>query len=399
MGIVVQKYGGSSLGTNARVRRVAAKVAERHREGDQVVVVVSARGETTDNLMDMATSLGGDPPQREMDVLLSAGEQISRSLLALAIDSLGREVISLSGPQAGILTDDQHLKAEILRVKPERILEELEQGRIVVVAGFQGQGPHGEMTTLGRGGSDTTAVALAAALEADRCEIYSDVAGVWSTDPRKVPDARPVPHIAYGEMYELARQGAGVLHYRAVSLAEETGVEIAARSTFDGNAETRICSSGPSSVAGVAYRPRVLWVRGESRTLSLGQELFSPVPPEELVTIEAAAGSGRPASDVLVPLENVPEEEAFVTRIEQGLGDAVELRDDCGTVTAVGRDLHTSTKVGALHRHLRAQGLVVHQELNSRNSHTWVLPRLQIEDALRQVHRWLLKEPSWELAG
>ncbi|MGB9802932.1 aspartate kinase, partial [Desulfofundulus sp.] len=255
--LVVQKYGGSSVATPERIRRVAQRVVEVRRQGHQVVVVVSAMGDTTDELIDLMHKITENPPEREVDMLLSTGEQVSVALLAMAINSLGEQVVSLSGSQAGILTDNVHTKARIVEVKADRIQQELAAGRIVVVAGFQGVNDANDVTTLGRGGSDTTAVALAAALRADLCEIYTDVDGVFTADPRIVPDARKLPSVSYDEMLELAHLGAGVLHYRAVECAKLHGVPLHVRSSFNYNPGTivkEVCEMERSMVVtGVAH--------------------------------------------------------------------------------------------------------------------------------------------------
>ena len=229
--IIVQKYGGSSVADADRVRRVAARVRQSLGSDCHVVVVVSALGDSTDALLDLAAKVARNPSPREMDMLLATGEQVSIALLAMALADLGVPAVSLTGAQAGIHTDSRHRRASILRVDTRRILRELERGRVVVVAGFQGRS-RAETTTLGRGGSDLTAVALAHALDAERCEICSDVAGVYTADPRIVPEARKLPYIGYEEMLELAALGAQVLQRSSVAYAERHGVRIEARSTF-----------------------------------------------------------------------------------------------------------------------------------------------------------------------
>ena len=239
--IVVQKYGGSSVGDVERMKRVASRIVGTRNEGHDVVVVVSAMGDTTDELVDMAARINRRPPQRELDILLTAGERISMSLLAMAIEDLGVSARSFTGSQAGIITDTVHGKARILAVTPERIREALDAGHVVIVAGFQGvsRDTH-DITTLGRGGSDTTAVALAAALEADACEIYTDVDGVYTADPRIVPAARKVERLSYEEMLELAAQGAKVLQVRSVEFGRNHGVRIHVRSSFNSSEGTWI---------------------------------------------------------------------------------------------------------------------------------------------------------------
>ena len=255
--LMVQKYGGTSVGDPERIKNVAKRVVKRYKEGNDMVVVVSAMGHTTDELIDLMKKVTNNPDDREMDVLLSTGEQVTISLLAMAIKDLGCDAISFTGAQAGILTTDVHTKAKISDVNKERIKEELKKGRIVVVAGFQGINEHGDITTLGRGGSDTTAVALAVALNADMCEIYTDVDGVYTTDPRIVPEASKLSTISYDEMLELASLGAQVLHPRSVELSKLYGVKLQVRSSFNENPGTIIQEvtdmEKSMMVSGVAY--------------------------------------------------------------------------------------------------------------------------------------------------
>jgi aspartate kinase len=237
--IIVQKYGGSSVADVDKLVRVARRVVATRRAGNDVVVVVSAMGKTTDGLLALAKQVaahGGetsDPPRRELDMLLSTGERVSMALLSIAIQALGEDAISFTGSQCGILTNDRHFDARIIEVRPHRIEDELARGRIVIIAGYQGMSYRREITTLGRGGSDTTAVALAAALEAERCEIYSDVDGVYSADPRIVPDAKHLPELDHAMLQEMAECGAKVLCAQAVEWARRANIAIYARSTFD----------------------------------------------------------------------------------------------------------------------------------------------------------------------
>lgn len=240
MGIIVQKYGGSSVADSDRLKRVANRIIDCYQRGHQVVAVVSARGDTTDELITLAQEVAPDPPPREMDMLLSTGEQISIALLAMTIHSLGYPVISLTGAQVGIQTDAMHTKAKILNVSCSRLLAELEQNKIVIVAGFQGVTGENEITTLGRGGSDATAVAIAAAIKAEVCEIYTDVDGVLTADPRLVPSAQKLKKVSYDEMLELASLGAVVLQPRSVELAKLYNVRLCVRSSFSNNTGTWI---------------------------------------------------------------------------------------------------------------------------------------------------------------
>lgn len=247
MALIVQKYGGSSVADAASIKRVAKRIAESKRAGHDVVVVVSAMGDTTDELIDLANEVSPLPPSREMDILLTAGERISMSLLAMAIANLGVEAQSFTGQQAGVITDTAHGKARIIDVTPSRIRNAIAQGAVAIVAGFQGVTQHtNDVTTLGRGGSDTTAVALAAALMADVCEIYTDVDGVFTADPRIVPTARKIDRITYDEMLEMAASGAKVLVLRCVEYARRYDVPIHVRSSFSGRQGTLVTSRAAS---------------------------------------------------------------------------------------------------------------------------------------------------------
>lgn len=238
--LIVQKYGGTSVGTIERIKNVAQRVVQTKERGYRVVVVVSAMGDTTDDLVDMAYAISDNPHKREMDMLLSTGEQVSIALLAMAIQSLNHQVISLTGAQCGIQTSSRHSKAKIDAIHTERLDRELDAGKIVIVAGFQGVNKDMDITTLGRGGSDTTAVALAAALQAERCQIFTDVDGVYTADPRIVPSAKKIDKISYDEVLELVALGAQVLHPRAVELAGKYQVPLEVRSSFNENDGTII---------------------------------------------------------------------------------------------------------------------------------------------------------------
>ena len=242
MALVVMKFGGSSVADADKMKHVAGKIAAKKNQGNKVVAVVSAPGDTTDDLLEMADKITSNPPAREMDMLLSTGEMVSISLLSMAIDALGQKVISLTGPQAGILADLDHTRSRIKKINPKKIKDLLAKNNIVIVAGFQAVNKNGDFTTLGRGGSDLTAVALAAALEADFCEIYSDVEGVFTTDPRLIKDAKKIDYISYDEMLEMAGSGAQVLQARSVEVAKKFGVAIHARSTFSDKEGTYITS-------------------------------------------------------------------------------------------------------------------------------------------------------------
>jgi aspartate kinase len=265
MGTVVMKFGGSSVADVPRLRKVAQLVVARRRAGERVVVVVSAMGKTTDGLIAQAREVSPNPPRRELDMLVTAGERIAMALLSMAICEEGEQAISFTGSQCGIITEDQHQGARILEVRPHRIEESLSDGRIVIVAGFQGVSRKREITTLGRGGSDTTAVALAAALQADSCEIYSDVDGVYTADPNVCPQARLLPALCYETMQAMACAGAKVLNAQAVEFARRAGIAIHARKTGDASGrETVVSPHAPKSgrVAAVVGASAVSWLTG-----------------------------------------------------------------------------------------------------------------------------------------
>ena len=286
MSLIVQKFGGSSVADKERLFNVAGIISDAYRSGDRVVVVVSAQGDTTDDLLAKAAEISDSPSKRELDMLLSTGEQISASLLAIALGTMRIPVVSLNAWQVGISSDSNYSNAKIKKIDTERLLRELDGGKVVIVTGFQGINKFDDVTTLGRGGSDTTAVALAAVLKADRCQIYTDVDGVYTADPRKVPSAKKLKEISYDEMLELASLGAQVLHNRSVEMAKKYHVELEVLSSFEKISGTvvredvkvekmlvtgvakdtnvaRISVIGLEDVPGVAFR---LWDR---KTLSL----------------------------------------------------------------------------------------------------------------------------------
>ncbi|MFF2591292.1 aspartate kinase [Peribacillus butanolivorans] len=274
MALIVQKFGGTSVGSVEKIKNVANRVIEEAENGNEVVVVVSAMGKTTDELVYMAQDISKTPSKREMDMLLTTGEQVTISLLTMALIEAGREAISFTGWQAGMQTESVHGNARILNIDASRIQTQLQAKKIVVVAGFQGNDANGEITTLGRGGSDTTAVAIAAALNADRCDIYTDVTGVFTTDPRYIKDARKLQSISYDEMLELANLGAGVLHPRAVEYAKNHQIPLEVRSSMEKEAGTTIEEEATMEenliVRGIAFEDSITRVTVNGLPRSLG---------------------------------------------------------------------------------------------------------------------------------
>ena len=304
MSLIVQKFGGSSVSDAASIKRVARRIVDTFKAGNKVVVVVSAMGDTTDELMDLAEQVSPLPPARELDMLLTAGERISMALLAMAISDLGAEARSYTGSQAGLITDSAHGAARIIDVTPGRIQEAIDQGAIPIVAGFQGVAQDTkDITTLGRGGSDTTAVALAAALNAEVCEIYTDVDGVFSADPRVVPKARQVPYITYEEMLELAAVGAKVLHLRCVEYARRFDLPIHVRSSFSTNEGTWVLS--PTAVEAAIAKGNVMEqpiISGVAADLNDAKVTVVGVPdkPGEAAAIFSALADAKINVDMIV---------------------------------------------------------------------------------------------------
>ncbi|OZB47796.1 MAG: aspartate kinase [Cellulomonas sp. 14-74-6] len=293
MALIVQKYGGSSVSDASSIKRVAKRVAEAKRAGNDVVVVVSAMGDTTDELIDLAHQVTPLPPEREMDILLTAGERISMSLLAMAIDQLGVEAKSFTGQQAGVITDETYGKARIIDVTPSRITKTLSKGQVAIVAGFQGVNlATNDVTTLGRGGSDTTAVALAAALKADVCEIYTDVDGVFTADPRIVPSARKLDRISYDEMLEMAASGAKVLMLRCVEYARRYQVPVHVRSSFSTHPGTLVTDEPDTTQEVPVEQPIISGVahdRSEAKITVVG---VPDVPGKAAKIFTVVAGAG-----------------------------------------------------------------------------------------------------------
>jgi aspartate kinase len=329
MGIVVKKFGGSSVGTPEKIKAVAARIVREKKPDDQVVVTVSAMGDTTDDLITLARQVTGATRSREMDMLLSTGEQISIALLAMALTDLGCPAVSLTGPQAGFRTNSVHMKARITAIKPDRVFEELSRGNVVVVAGFQGAAPNGDVTTLGRGGSDTTAVALAGALNANVCEIFTDVEGVYSADPRVVPTARKMKEITYNEMLELARLGAGVMQPRSVELGARYGVPIHVRSTFTNEAGTMIRE-------GYTVEEKDFIVRGVTHDLNVAKAAIMGVPDKPGIAFKVFSALAEANIDVDMIVQSIRNTDKKINDIvfTVSKGDAEQTRTILDKVAA-----------------------------------------------------------------
>ena len=356
MSLIVQKFGGSSVANAERLMNVARIVTDTYRAGNQVVVVVSAQGDTTDDFIAKAAELNAHPSKREMDVLLSAGEQISMSLLAMTIQTLGCTAISLTGWQAGIQTDINYSEARIRRVKPERILSELDRGRIVIVAGFQGINKQDDITTLGRGGSDTTAVAIAASLGADLCQIYTDVDGVYTADPRIVPEARKLSEITYDEMLELASLGAQVLHNRSVEMAKKYNVDLEVISSFTRNPGTKVKEGSDMeklNVSGVARdnncaRIAVINLPDEP---GVAFKVFSLLAKHKInvdIILQSVGKNKVKTISFTVPQDSAEETREVLANAKDQLGfEALSVNTEVAKVSIVGAGMASNSGVAA----------------------------------------------------
>ena len=330
MSVVVQKYGGSSVADVEKIGIVADKVVATKKQGHDVVVVVSAMGKTTDSLLALAKQVAKDPPRRELDMLLTTGERVTMALLAIAIEARGEAAISFTGSQSGIITNDRHFDARIIEVRPHRIEDELARGRIVIIAGYQGMSYKREITTLGRGGSDTTAVALAAALSAERCEIYSDVDGVYSADPRVVADAKHLPEIDLAMLQEMAESGAKVLNAQAVEWARRQKITIHARKTSDaaGAKETIAIENAQTRARAVSAMDRVVLATYAKQD---APKVLATMAELDLPMIDATLESA------VIPLLNVPDWEARSSKLEAR--SPVKLEPGLSLVSVVGDGL------------------------------------------------------------
>ena len=398
MPLVVQKYGGSSVGTADKIKRVAEKIAARVRQGDSVTAVVSAMGDTTDDLIELARQVSPRPSAREMDVLMHTGEIVSAALMTMALHDLGLDAVSLTGQQAGIRTDATYRRARIAGIDTARMERELAAGRVVIVAGFQGVSEDLDVTTFGRGGSDTTAVALAAALGAGRCEIYTDVAGVYSADPRVAPKARPLRDIGYEEMLELATTGAVVMHPRAVEVGALYNVEILVASTFDETAPGTIIHrettmEQTNKVRGIAHQSQVakVTVRAVPDRPGIAAQLFEPLAEANVsvdTIVQNASVEGLTDLTFTVAKDDMEHALEVVQRTLPSLGASQVVSDaELGTVSVVGTGMASAPGYAAtMFRTLFDNGINIELISTSDIRITCLVKRDQVGDAVRALH-------------
>ena len=397
MALIVQKYGGTSVADPDRIRAVAEHVAFTKRHGNDVVVVVSAMGKSTDNLIKLANDVSGVQPSRELDMLLSTGERISMTLVCMALAGVGIDAISFTGSQVGIITDTVHTKAKILEIKGDRVREALAQGKVCVVAGFQGVSTDKEITTLGRGGSDTTAVALAAALGADSCEIYTDVTGVFSADPRIVPQARKLQSINFEEMLEMAGAGSKVLALRSVEFARNHNVPIQVRSSFTWEPGTWITSQEPSmedpiisSVVTDVSEAKVT-VRKVPDRPGISASLFEPLAQANVnvdMIVQNTSTDGTTDISFTVPKADMKVAIGIVESVAKQIGAAGIAQDDAiAKISLVGAGMKTSPGIAAkMFRVLADSDVNIEMISTSTIRISVVVAAADLEKAARSLH-------------
>jgi aspartate kinase len=397
VGLIVQKYGGTSVASPERIRRVAGRIVSTAGSNGGVCVVVSAMGDTTDELLELASEVSPSPHPRERDMLLTAGERISMALLSMAINDLGREAVSFTGSQAGIVTDTAHGRARIVAMRSDRVREALAEGRIVIVAGFQGVSTTFDVTTLGRGGSDTTAVALAAALGADVCEIYTDVEGVFTADPRIVPEARKLDRVTYEEMLDLAACGAKVLMLRSVEYARNHGVPLHVRSSFSDAEGTRVVSQEESLeraiISGIAHdtseaKATILGVPDQPGIAARVFRLLADAGVNVDMIVQNVSAAGHTDISFTLPKDDVPVAE----RILQDLAGDIEAAGvtcdpDIAKVSLIGAGMKSHPGVAAdMFDALAEAGVNIEIISTSSIRVSCVVRAADVERAVRAVH-------------
>jgi aspartate kinase len=398
MALIVQKYGGSSVADAEKIRNVACRIAKAKDEGNQVVVVVSAMGHTTDKLIKLAYQVNEQPGDRELDVLLSTGEIVTSTLLALALESLGCKAVSLTGAQAGIQTDSSYSRARILRIDTNRVTRELEKGNIVIVAGFQGVTQEMDITTLGRGGSDTTAVAFAASLNAEVCQIYTDVEGVYTADPHLIPEARKLKDIGYEEMLELASYGARVMHNRAVELGELYNVPILVASSFNDSPGSIICKEASMEVKnkarGIAYDTNVskVTVVGVPDHPGIAAAIFEPLARANIsvdTIVQNASINNITDLTFTVERNDLIKAMSIVEPVVKSVGGKKCVTDSTlAKVSVVGTGMQNTPGYAArMFRVLHEHGINIQLITTSEIRITCIISEDKVKDAVQALHQ------------
>ncbi|MCF6159315.1 MAG: aspartate kinase [wastewater metagenome] len=397
MGLIVQKFGGTSVASAERIKAAAKRITDTYKAGNKVIVVVSARGETTDELINLAYELTDSPSKRELDVLMSTGEQISIALVAMAIHALGYPAVSFTGGQVGIITDSYHTKARIKNINADRIQKELDTGTIVIVAGFQGIDANENITTLGRGGSDTTAVALAAIMKAERCDIFTDVDGIYTADPRKVPLARKLDKISYDEILELASLGAQVMHSRSIEFAKKYNVPLFVRSSFNDNEGTLICKEVKEmedivvSGAAVSKDDAKITIRAVPDVPGQAAKIFHEIAKRNInvdMIIQNASIEGRADVTFTVPRNDLQLALDTVERLKEELGAGEVLYDSkIAKLSVVGIGMRSHCGVAEkMFRVLADEKINIQMISTSEIKISCVIDDAHADRALRVVH-------------
>ncbi|MBW7897645.1 Aspartokinase [Candidatus Brocadiaceae bacterium B188] len=397
MGLIVQKFGGTSVANAERIKAAVKWIVEAYKAGNQVIVVVSARGQTTDELIDLAREITDSPSTREMDMLMSTGEQISIALVAMAIHALGYPAVSFTGGQVGIVTDSYHTKARIQNINAQRIRKELNHGTIVIVAGFQGIDANENITTLGRGGSDTTAVALAAIMKADRCDIFTDVDGIYTADPRKVPHARKLDKVSYDEILELASLGAQVMHSRSIEFAKKYDVPLYVRSSFNNKEGTLICKETEKMedivVSGVAVSKddAKITIRAVPDVPGQAAKIFHEIARKNInvdMIIQNASIEGRADVTFTVPRSDLREALNVAEKIKKELGAGEVLHDSkIAKLSVVGIGMRSHCGVAEkLFSTLAFEKINIQMISTSEIKISCVIDEAHADRALRAVH-------------
>ncbi|MCD6123748.1 aspartate kinase [bacterium] len=392
MQITVQKYGGKSVATISRIKQVAKKIVKRQKSGEKLVVVVSAMSDTTDRLLEFAKLVSPNPPERELDMLLTAGERISMALLSMAIWCNGGRAISFTGSQSGIITDDNHTRARIVEIRANRIIEELNNDKIVIVAGFQGVSGRREITTLGRGGSDTTAVALACALGADVCEIYSDVDGIYSADPKKVKGARHIDEIDYETLFDMTFFGAKVVHSRAVEMARKFGVKLVLASSMKEGNYTMVKSKsleGAKFIA-VSSHPEIYWIEA-----TLPRESFRNVVRklDELRTNLRNPSVTVENVNIRLSFWILPDQLPEVDKLIRDTGRDTFRIYDAGLVAASGYGIAHSAEAIVLITEILEKNAIPYHHIGTTNQSVFIiLPKDFVASAEKVLHKRLIAE-------
>ena len=349
MPVIVQKYGGSSLSDIEKIKKIAALIAAQKRLGNDVVAVVSAMGKTTNQLIEMAKSLSADPQKRELDMLLSTGERITMALLCIALNDLGIKAISLTGSQSGVITNDRYNDARVIEVRPFRVQDELAKGQVVVIGGFQGVSYKRDITTLGRGGSDTSAVAMAAALNAERCEIYSDVDGVYTADPNIIRDARHLPEISFQQLQEMSEAGAKVLNAQAVQFAKESKIAVYARSTFNPGRETIVREAQAkdiTSVIAIVHETDIIRIVFNGNRIDDLLELLEKrdISIKEFNFLKGNH-SDRSRISFVISKKNIHSRDKTEKELIEMFGEKISIDDSLGAVSVIGEGFSRDNKI------------------------------------------------------